>query len=139
MRKITRIVIHCSATPPKMDIGADTIRDWHVNGNGWADIGYHDVIRRNGLVESGRPHDVAGAHAKGYNQSSIGICLIGGLQDKKKLASQYAEFNFTQEQMMSLFVYVAAMKKKYPGVKIVGHNELSTKGCPMFNVAAMFN
>lgn len=49
--KTDYIVVHCAATKPSMDIGADTIRDWHVNGNGWRDIGYHLVIKRNGDVE----------------------------------------------------------------------------------------
>ncbi len=135
MREIKKIVVHCAATKPSMNIGVDEIRDWHVNGNGWSDIGYHDVIRRDGSVEAGRPHSIAGAHARYHNKNSIGVCLVGGMKQK----GSESEFNFTQNQMMSLFVYIDQMKKKYPGVKIVGHNSLSEKDCPCFNVEAMFN
>ena len=71
MRDINLIVIHCSATPPDQKIGAEEIRDWHVNGNKWSDIGYHYVIRRNGVIDVGRDVSVAGAHAKGYNHGAI--------------------------------------------------------------------
>ena len=79
-----------------MDIDAETIRDWHVNGNGWSDIGYHYVIKRNGLVEAGRPVSISGAHAKGHNADSIGICLVGGmLEDMSK-----ADANFSLAQYL---------------------------------------
>src|SRR3546814_13006463 len=74
MRRIETIILHCSYTPPSMDIGAAVIKGWHVDGNGWTDIGYHFVLRRNGAVEEGRPLDVVGAHAKNFNGRSIGIC-----------------------------------------------------------------
>ncbi len=44
MRYINKIIIHCSATPEGRNFTVDEIRDWHVNGNGWSDIGYHYVI-----------------------------------------------------------------------------------------------
>ena len=60
-RYIGEIFIHCSATPPSMDISADDIRDWHL-ARGWSDIGYHAVIKRDGTIEAGRSEDRAGAH-----------------------------------------------------------------------------
>ena len=134
MRDITKIIIHCAATPPKMDIGVSEIYDWHVNGNGWADVGYHEIIRRNGLIENGRPHNVSGAHAAGHNRNSIGVCLVGGIDKNGK-----TEFNFTRAQLMSLFGLVDGLKQKYPKAKVVGHNSLSSKDCPSFNVKAMFS
>ena len=77
MRKIDKIIIHCSATPKHKDFSAETIRDWHVKGNGWDDIGYHYVVRLDGSLEYGRPVQVPGAHCRGENKSSIGICDIG--------------------------------------------------------------
>ena len=56
-RDINTVVVHCAATKPSMDIGAKEIRRWHVDGNGWADIGYHYVIRRSGCIDSGRDRD----------------------------------------------------------------------------------
>lgn len=59
MRIIDTIIVHCSATKPSMDIGVEAIRQWHMN-KGWSDIGYHYVIRRNGVVELGRDLDKDG-------------------------------------------------------------------------------
>lgn len=129
MRDISHIVVHCSYTPPSMDIGASDIRQWHKD-KGWSDIGYHYVIRRNGTVEKGRPDEVVGAHAKGYNLDSIGICLIGG----KKSGKEKAEFNFTMKQLMTLEYLVKKKLQEYPGSMISGHNQLSGKACPCFNV-----
>ena len=80
MRKIDRIVVHCSATTPTMDIGVGTIRGWHVLERGWSDVGYHFVITRDGEVQTGRPIERSGAHAKGFNKHSVGICYVGGLE-----------------------------------------------------------
>ncbi|MCK5639702.1 MAG: N-acetylmuramoyl-L-alanine amidase [Gammaproteobacteria bacterium] len=127
-RKITHGIIHCADTPADMDIGAKEIRDWHVNGNGWSDIGYHSVIRRDGTIEKGRDIDISGAHAKGHNKHSIGICLVGGM----------GGFNFTREQMKSLDYIISAMEKINPDIEILGHCDLPgvTKTCPNFDVMA---
>ena len=55
MRAINNIILHCSATQEGLDIGVDTIRRWHVTGNGWKDVGYHFIIKLDGTVEDGRP------------------------------------------------------------------------------------
>jgi len=73
MRNIDKIIIHCSATPIGVDFSAETIRDWHVKGNKWDDIGYHYIVRLNGSLEYGRPVGISGAHCKGHNKHSIGI------------------------------------------------------------------
>ena len=59
MRNINRIILHCSATPEGRYTSANEIRKWHVNGNGWSDIGYHYVIRIDGTIEKGRPISLA--------------------------------------------------------------------------------
>lgn len=131
MRDIKKIIIHCSATKPSMDIGVDTIRDWHVNGNGWDDIGYHYVIRRDGTVETGRDLSVSGAHAAGYNLDSVGICVAGGINQSGK-----SEFNFTGTQMAQLEHVVNMLCNTYnlPESAVMGHNEVSKKDCPCFDV-----
>ena len=128
-RNTDLIVIHCAATKASMDIGADKIRDWHVNGNGWRDIGYHKVIRRNGVVENGRNLTDTGAHAAGYNHKSIGVCLVGGMAEDNS-----AEANFTAQQWSALKSLIRELKAEYPEVDIIGHNEISEKECPSFNV-----
>lgn len=132
MRNIHRIIVHCSATPPSMDIGADKIRDWHL-AQGWRDIGYHYVIKRDGLVETGRPVSQRGAHCKGFNDDSIGICLIGGVDDKST-----PQFNFTANQMERLFYLTLELQHLHPDCTVHGHNEFSSKACPSFNVAEYF-
>ena len=87
MKKINTIVVHCSATPRHKDFSAEDIRDWHVKGNGWDDIGYHFVIRLDGSIEYGRMVDKYGAHVKGHNYDSLGICYIGGM-DKEMIEWQ---------------------------------------------------
>ncbi len=141
-RKINMVILHCSATPPDMDIGADKIRQWHTDpppsGRGWADIGYHFVIRRNGVVEDGRDLDgdgdifeEVGAHTVGYNQNSVGVCLVGGINKAGK-----TENNFTPEQFTSLTRLLRFLRAKFPTVTIHGHREFAAKDCPSFDVQA---
>jgi hypothetical protein len=130
MRTISKIIIHCAATRPDMDVGAKEIRGWHVNGNGWDDIGYHGVIRRDGILESGRPMDQPGAHTTGHNAHSIGICLVGGLKDDGKTP----DANYTLAQWATLKRVVADLRKKYPNATVHGHNEFAAKDCPCFDV-----
>lgn len=129
MRPIDKLIIHCAATKPSMDIGAKEIRDWHVNDRGWKDIGYHFVIRRDGTLEDGRPINQVGAHVEGHNTGSFGICLVGGINDKGK-----AESNFTDEQWNTLRKCVMIFKAEYPKGTVHGHNEFSKKDCPSFSV-----
>ena len=124
------IVIHCSATPPDMDIGTCEIDRWHKD-RGWTGIGYHAVIRRNGVIEYGREATEEGAHALGVNNRSYGLCLIGGVDESGK-----AETNFSQEQWIALKKAVAALKLVWPDAKVIGHNEVSAKACPSFDVQA---
>ena len=129
IRKETKlIIVHCSATPPKMDIGRKEIHQWHLN-KGWAGIGYHYVIRRDGAVELGRDIEETGAHTEGYNAVSVGVCLVGGVNDKK-----IPEANYTEAQWKTLVTLLKKLKKKYPSARIIGHNEVAKKACPSFNV-----
>lgn len=128
-RPIDQLIIHCAATNPEQDIGVEEIRDWHVNGNGWSDIGYHHVIRRAGTLEDGRPLEQVGAHCQGQNKGSIGVCMVGGVNMSGK-----PEANFTQEQWKQLRRYVMIFKAEYPKATIHGHNEYANKACPSFNV-----
>lgn len=127
MREITRIIVHCSDTPASMDIGVDEIRKWHKE-KGWSDIGYHFVIRRNGTIETGRPIEIPGAHVKGHNHDSIGICLIGGGGGK---------FDFTQCQFSSLTALIEVIDP-FGKMTLHAHNEYSPKSCPAFSVKEWF-
>lgn len=127
-RKIDTIIIHCAATKPSMDIGAAEITRWH-RARGFFTIGYHYVIRRNGDIENGRPLEQAGAHAQGHNETSIGICMVGGIDDKGK-----AQNNFTDAQWKTLKSLVISLVQEHGSLKIIGHNEVANKACPSFSV-----
>ena len=131
MRKIEKIIIHCSATPEGKDYTVAQIRDWHVRGNGWSDIGYHFVIDRYGVVHKGRPVEKIGAHTKGQNARSIGICLIGGMDAENKRPKDTR----TPAQRVALVNLVKELKATYgENVTVHGHNEFAAKACPSFNV-----
>lgn len=126
MREINLIVVHCADTPSTMDIGVKEIREWHVRDNGWDDIGYHFVIRFNGIIEEGRPISLPGAHVAGHNKNSIGICLVGGERENRY---------YTQEQFASLKMILINLKQMFPQTEIKGHCELDDKKtCPNFDV-----
>lgn len=123
------IVIHCAATKSDQDINAATIDAWHRD-LGWKGIGYHCVVKRDGTVEDGRDLKMVGAHVKGFNSVSVGVCLAGGIDDRGEPI-----YNFTKEQMTSLAVLVSGLRREYPQARIVGHRDLdSGKACPCFDV-----
>ena len=66
MRKIDKIILHCTATPEGRDVSVNAIKKWHTD-KGWSDIGYHYVVSLDGLVEEGRPVVRQGAHVRGHN------------------------------------------------------------------------
>ena len=134
MREINRIILHCSATPEGRDIDAATIKDWHVNGNGWSDIGYHYVIKLDGDIETGRQLDKVGAHCKGHNKDSIGICYIGGMDADMNPKDT---MNEAQEASMKELIYSLRMVWDKP-LTLHGHNEYASKACPSFKVSEKF-
>jgi len=128
--KTDTIVIHCAATKPSMDIGYDEIRKWHVEDNGWDDVGYHYIIKRDGTLQTGRDESMVGSHARQVNGTSLGICLVGGVDDNNDW-----ENNFNDEQFETLKTIVLKLKDKYQIEKIIGHYEVDdVKKCPSFDV-----
>lgn len=133
-RKATNwIAVHCSATRPSLDVGVKEIRQWH-KAQGWQDIGYHYVIRRDGKVERGRAENLIGSHVAGYNATSVGVCLVGGVSQK----DIKPENNFTPEQFASLKTLLKMLCEKYKGAKVRGHRDFPKvqKACPSFDAIA---
>jgi len=128
MRKVTKIIIHCSATFEGQEFDVDDIREWHLR-RGWRDVGYHYVIKLDGTVQEGRPLEEVGAHAKNHNRNSVGICYIGGLSEDRK-----PKDTRTQEQLISLRNLVAEILFQFPNATVLGHNQISSKACPSFDV-----
>lgn len=134
MRELNRVILHCSATKEGQDISAATIKDWHVNGRGWSDIGYHYVIRLDGTIEIGRPVDRPGAHVKYHNIDSIGICYVGGVEQDGKTPKD--TLTIAQEQAFrSLY---NALQMVCGPMTLHGHNEFAAKACPSFIVKDKF-
>lgn len=129
MRKINKIIVHCSATPEGQNIKTETIRNWHVNGNRWKDIGYHYVIELDGSIHKGRDESVVGAHCSGQNVNSIGVCYVGGVA-KDKITPKDTR---TEAQKQSLLELLKSLKVKYPNATIHGHREFAAKACPSFD------
>ena len=143
MRKITLIIIHCSAVKPDQTSSAREIDQWH-KARGWKGIGYHYVIRRDGSVEPGRPEETVGAHCQGHNSHSIGVCYEGGLDAHGAPADTR-----TEAQKQSMLTLLRQLKDRYepkgspdnPGgasgkIIIVGHNVFNPqKACPCFDAA----
>ncbi|MDB3914781.1 N-acetylmuramoyl-L-alanine amidase [Alphaproteobacteria bacterium] len=121
-KDIKLLVVHCSDTPDKDDIGALEIHKMHI-GFGWDGIGYHKIIRRDGEIENGRPEFWIGAHVYGKNDQSLGVCLIG-------------QKSFNKKQFSSLAIILKDWKTKYPNSFIKGHHEVikTKKTCPNFDV-----
>ncbi len=130
LKAVDFLVVHASATPETMDIGVEEIRQWHRQ-RGWLDVGYHKIIRRDGTVEDGRPLDVPGAHARGFNSRSLGICLIGGVESDKKTP----ESNYTHDQWNALELLITDLKGMFPDAEVLGHRDLPhvSKACPCFD------
>jgi N-acetylmuramoyl-L-alanine amidase len=132
MRKIDKIIIHCSATPEGKPFTVADIDRWHRD-RGWQGIGYHYVVYLDGSIHKGRSEEIIGAHCSGQNAQSIGICYIGGLD-----ASGKAKDTRTPAQRKALHELVSDLKTRYPAATIHGHNEFANKDCPCFNVKNEF-
>lgn len=143
MAELKYLVIHCTATPEGREVTADDIRRWHTSplsrgGRGWRQVGYTDIIHLDGKVErlvdnnedaNVDPWEVTNG-AKGYNFVSRHIVYSGGMtRDMTK-----AKDTRTQAQRDAMRDYVIDFHRRFPDVRIVGHNELAAKECPSFNV-----
>lgn len=113
------LVIHCSATLCSRAYTPEQLEADH-RARGFRKAGYHYYIRKNGDVVRMRPESEMGAHVKGYNRSSLGICYEGGLDENGQPADTR-----TEEQRVALKELLYRLVCRYPGVQIVGHRDLS--------------
>ena len=121
---IAYLVVHCSDTPDDAALTGCDIHQMNL-GFGWDGGGYHRVIGRDGVVEPGRPDYWIGAHVKGFNDVSLGVCLIG-------------RHSFADAQMLALETVLRDWQTTYPTAQIVGHCnfDYTEKTCTNFDVAA---
>ena len=146
MRQINLIVIHCSATRAGSELTPQQLDAMHRR-RGFNGTGYHYYIRRSGEICTGRPINVVGAHAKGYNAKSVGICYEGGLDQNGK-----AMDTRTLDQRVALRRVIDGLLRRFPGSRLCGHRDLSpdlngngviepyewTKMCPCFDVTSEY-
>lgn len=122
------IIIHCSATREGRPFTVTDIDRWH-RAQGWNGCGYHYVITLDGRIQSGRPLWKRGAHCRGYNAGSIGICYIGGLSADGK-----PKDTRTPQQKEALRRVLLTLRQRYPEACIVSHHTLNPgKACPCFD------
>ena len=142
-KKLQYLVIHCTATPEGREVTSDEIRHWHTDpvsngGRGWKQVGYTDMFHLDGkrerLVKNNEDAYVDGWEitngAVGYNSVSRHIVYVGGCASNGKTTKDTR----TQKQREALKTYVLDFHKRFPDVKIVGHNQLAAKDCPSFSV-----
>jgi len=136
------LVIHCTASREGIDLDVKDIDQMHRR-RGFSMVGYHKLIKLDGMVEDGRPLDVWGAHVRGYNDKSIGIAYVGGLDKNGK-----AKDTRTELQIASMVMLLQDLKKQFPNAEVLGHRDLSPdsdgdgkvekhewmKECPCFDV-----
>lgn len=138
---VREIVVHCSATLPSwldghgLDAQVAEIRRWHVEDNGWSDIGYHWIIGRAGDMRAGRRETVIGAHVQERNRGTIGVCLIGGHGSAE---TDKPERHFTDRQLTTLRQLIQAISMRTQITTVSGHNQYAAKACPGFHVPTWF-
>ena len=128
-RPIELIVIHCSATRSDRPFPLEAVIACH-RARGFATVGYHYYITRDGIVHGGRPLYQVGAHAVGFNENSIGVCYEGGLD-----AEGHPCDTRTKAQRATLLALMKRLKEDYPQATILGHRDLPgvDKDCPCFD------
>ena len=133
-RRVDLIVIHCSATRCNRSFPLEAVIACH-RARGFATVGYHYYVTRDGVVHAGRPLYQEGAHATGYNRRSIGVCYEGGLNPDGKPADTR-----TPAQKETLRKLLFCLKTDYPHARIVGHRDLPNvaKECPCFDAKAEY-
>lgn len=138
------LVIHCTATPEGREVSSAELRHWHTDpvshgGRGWKQVGYTDMVHLNGgverLVDNNEDADVdpweVTNGAAGYNSVSRHVVYVGGVASDGRTAKDTR----TAAQKAALERYVRLFHRRFPKVRIVGHNELNrSKACPSFDV-----
>ena len=133
MRKITEIILHCSATKEGANFHAKDIDQWHRN-RGFNEIGYNFVIDLDGTIEKGRDLEKIPAHCTGHNKNSIGICYVGGLDNNGQ-----PKDTRTDAQKESLYKLLDSLLDKYnlDIDNVYGHYQFANKACPSFKIETL--
>ena len=136
-RKETKyIIIHCSNSTPSEDLNVCELNKLHRQ-KGFLNIRYHLIIKRDGIIEAGRDIDEVGSHTEDFDDQSVSICLIGGVETDK---DNEPRLNYTARQWETLKSIVKSMCTLYPDAKVIGFNDVDThKVSPYFDVQEWFD
>lgn len=117
---INTIILHHSGVSVEQSV--EVIHNYHKNTRGYAGIGYHFYVRKNGEIYKGRNINWVGAHAYKYNTNSIGICFEGDFDNEQ----------MTDAQIKSGKELVKYLCEKYHISKnrILGHRDVCATSCP---------
>lgn len=134
MRKIEKIIVHCTATPEGREVTVAEIDRWH-RARGFEGIGYHYVVYLDGSVCRGRAEERVGAHCRGQNARSIGVCYVGGLATDGHTPADTR----TPRQREALRRLIGELKRRFRGATVHSHYEFAAKACPCFDAGAEYN
>lgn len=127
-RDVHFVQVHCSASDRPEHDDVAVMRRWHL-ARGWADVGYHYFIRKDGTVEAGRDLEAVPSGIKGHNTGAIAVCLHG-LAVERFTPAQFDALRGLSDQMNAAYADVG-------GLRYVGHRELAAKDCPVFDYQAV--
>ena len=134
MRHLTEIIVHCTATPEGREVTKADLHQWHVEGRGWSDIGYHYLIQLDGTVVPCRPMERDGAHVKGRNKGTVGVSYAGGVD-----ARGNAKDTRTSAQKAALTSLLVKLLDTYPSINhISSHQDYAAKACPSFDATSEY-
>ncbi|WP_082684334.1 N-acetylmuramoyl-L-alanine amidase [Aureimonas ureilytica] len=133
MRKLTEVIVHCTATVEGEDFTVADIRAWHL-ARGWKDIGYHFVVYRDGSVHEGRPVEQVGSHVAGRNSTTIGVVYVGGV-----VAQLRPKDTRTAAQREAMRALLYRLLREHPGIRLIsGHRDYAAKACPCFDARSEY-
>ena len=140
-RKITEVIIHCTATPQGRFVDVPTVNRWHrergfrrsYQGKTYH-IGYHFLIGLDGEIWKGRPVEISGAHVKGRNGQTIGVAYVGGVD-----ATGKPKDTRTPAQKAALLKLLRRLLSEHPSIeKISSHRDYAAKACPSFDATSEY-
>lgn len=118
--KINKIILHCSDSDLPEHDNINVIKEWHLK-RGFVDVGYHYFIDKKGHIFEGRKLNIEGAHCKGQNSDSVGICLSG-------------RHDFRTAQYLTLELLIYSLFDMFGEINIFGHCDFNeNKTCPNFD------
>jgi N-acetylmuramoyl-L-alanine amidase len=125
-RRITHLFVHCTASQPTATVSS--IQNYWRNSLGWKNPGYHILLSQEGFTVLMDFNGISNG-ASGYNTHGVHISYIGGINRQGKALDTR-----TAMQTKLIDVFIEEMTKRFPKIKVLGHNEVANKACPSFKV-----